>query len=374
MNIKSKINERLYDVIDDNYKKEKYKNAILDAIYFISDLIREKTGLESDGNALAGQAFGGKNPKLKVNNLKTENEKNIQKGILFLFQGLYTAIRNPRSHRKIEDTKEDADSIIIFIDYLLNIIDKSKTQFVKEELLERVSDPDFVETDEYAELLVKEIPTKYQYDILVEAYKMRNYDNKNKLYYFIKALLKKVTKEEQNNIYKIISDNLKTTQSNEEIICTLAILPYTFWGKIDDIAKIRIENKMINSVKKGKYWKMTDKTIESLGTWTDRIALLMRLKKEYFSTVLNKLEKNSKLEQDYVFHYLIGSIKIIIDENQLERARTLIIDGLSKDDERYYYAFSKIDSYLPLYNDDVINAIKQYEINRSKVTDDDVPF
>jgi len=36
--------------------------------------IRERTGLESDGINLIGQAFGGKAPKLRVNKLVTESE------------------------------------------------------------------------------------------------------------------------------------------------------------------------------------------------------------------------------------------------------------------------------------------------------------
>jgi uncharacterized protein (TIGR02391 family) len=64
---------------------------------------------------LVGQAFGGKTPKLRVNKLQTESDQDIQKGTENLLLGLYQSIRNPRSHGKLTDTKEDADAIILFI-------------------------------------------------------------------------------------------------------------------------------------------------------------------------------------------------------------------------------------------------------------------
>jgi hypothetical protein len=67
MNLEAKISERLWAEVRANYEGRNFTGAILDSIYFLSDLVRQKTGLEADGVSLAGQALGGKNPKLKVN-------------------------------------------------------------------------------------------------------------------------------------------------------------------------------------------------------------------------------------------------------------------------------------------------------------------
>jgi uncharacterized protein (TIGR02391 family) len=104
MNLESKIEERLWKMIQNSYEDRNYTGAIHDAIYFLSDLIREKSGLESDGVSLIGQAFGGKSPKLKVNKLQSESDKNIQAGIAQILRGIYQAIRNPRSHEKYNDS------------------------------------------------------------------------------------------------------------------------------------------------------------------------------------------------------------------------------------------------------------------------------
>ena len=110
--------------------------------------------MQSDVVPLVGQAFGGKSPKLSVNPLQTESDWNVQKGTESLLKGLFQSIRNPRSHEKHSDTKEVADAIILFVNYLLGIIGASKGTFSKAEFLDRVFDTSFVESEKYAQLLV----------------------------------------------------------------------------------------------------------------------------------------------------------------------------------------------------------------------------
>ena len=109
MNLETILVKRLWESIQSSYEARNFTGAILDAIYSLSDLIREKTGLQSDGTTLVGQALGGKSPKLKVNRLQTESEKNVQSGIEQILRGLFQAVRNPRSHEKRVDTQKDAD-------------------------------------------------------------------------------------------------------------------------------------------------------------------------------------------------------------------------------------------------------------------------
>jgi len=160
MNIETKINESLWNAIQNSYSSRNFTASIIDAIFYLSNVIRERSGLESDGVALIGGAFGGKNPKLKVNKLQTESDWNIQKGVEELLKGLYQGIRNPRSHEKYNDPQEDADSIIIFVNYLLKIICESKPPFTKQAFFDKIFDPYFPENSRYSELLIQQIPPK----------------------------------------------------------------------------------------------------------------------------------------------------------------------------------------------------------------------
>ena len=42
-----------------------FTGAIQDSMYFLGDLIRDRSGLEGDGVALVGKAFGGRRPVLE---------------------------------------------------------------------------------------------------------------------------------------------------------------------------------------------------------------------------------------------------------------------------------------------------------------------
>src|ERR1700723_1018020 len=100
LNLSSVISERLWLAVRGTYEVGNYSGAILDSIYFLSDVIRDKSGLESDGLQLVGAAFSGANPIVKVNSLHSPSDQDEQKGVHFLLMGLYSAIRNPRSHGK----------------------------------------------------------------------------------------------------------------------------------------------------------------------------------------------------------------------------------------------------------------------------------
>lgn len=126
MDLKSHIKPELWNAICKTYEAENYSPAILDAMHYLSEILREKSGEDGDGARLVASVLGGDSPKLRLNNLQTETEKNIQRGILQILTGMYMAIRNPRSHEQANgDTVETANAIIYFINYLLKQIDNS---------------------------------------------------------------------------------------------------------------------------------------------------------------------------------------------------------------------------------------------------------
>src|ERR1019366_7926758 len=75
-----------------------------------------------------------------------------------LLRGLYQAVRNPRSHGPWQDDERDGIAILQFVDYLLRVVDKSRSPFSLPAIVARVFDRGFVPNERYATLLVKEIP------------------------------------------------------------------------------------------------------------------------------------------------------------------------------------------------------------------------
>src|SRR3982751_2148222 len=121
MSLQTTLDPRLWAAIKHTYLAQNYTGAILDSIHFLSDLIRDKSGLDSDGHVLIGNALGGQNPIVKINSLQTESERDEQRGLEFLLRGVYTGIRNPRSHEKWSDSAQIADALIPFINYLTRL-------------------------------------------------------------------------------------------------------------------------------------------------------------------------------------------------------------------------------------------------------------
>lgn len=109
--------------------QENYFHAVLEATKSIAWKIREKTGLNSDGAKLIDEAFSGKSPLLKINNLRTETDISEQKGFVNLAKGLFGTFRNPTAHApKIEwnMAEEDALDLFTLASYVLRRIEQCK--------------------------------------------------------------------------------------------------------------------------------------------------------------------------------------------------------------------------------------------------------
>ena len=307
MNLASEIDEQLYDEISSNYEKGDYTGAIIDSILYLNSIIRDRTSLQSDGVSLIGSAFGGNSPKLKITQMRTESERNIQKGTESILRGIIQAIRNPRSHEKYTDTVEDANAIIVFINYLLKQINKAKAPFSLEEYLRRVFDKDFVKNKQYADLLVNEIPKKKLFDVLMEIYNNKEEGDPHNLQFFFHSIFVRFTKEELDAFIDIISGELKTTDSDVIIRTIITVLGDIYWTNVDRIARIRIENKLVKSVSEGSFNKELEKcTAGVLGTWITNIYNSIESKDQLINSLTRKLASDNQYEQDYVFRFLGG--------------------------------------------------------------------
>lgn len=86
-----------------HYRDGDYRNAVLDGMVALSDLIRSRTGLTGDGKGLATEAFSPNRPKLIFSEMHTESGQNDQKGFMEMIAGAYVGIRNPKAHSLVHD-------------------------------------------------------------------------------------------------------------------------------------------------------------------------------------------------------------------------------------------------------------------------------
>lgn len=316
MNLKEHISSDLYRAIQGKYENNLYSDSILDAIKQLTNLIREKSKLDGDGANLIGQAFGGSSPKIKLNTMNTQSEIDEQKGFEQILRGVYIGIRNPRTHEQYNDSPEDTNSIIIFIDYLIKRVQKTISYFKFSEYKKRIFDPLFVERDDYAEMLVKEIPHDEIVSCSISILKERDCGGPEKLEYFFKAIFNIMNITQQESLMRLFSNELKPVHSKVEIVNLIRLFKPEFWPMLDDDVKIRIENSMIESVKIGYYDIYLGIKKGQLGTWAASMGEFFKMRNELGQAIIAQLEKNW-YSQNYIGEYFIYDLSSIINKGHL---------------------------------------------------------
>jgi uncharacterized protein (TIGR02391 family) len=315
MNLQSEIRPELWNTISKHYESSVYSSAILEAIHYLSSALRERANIDGDGVSLVGQALGGDNPPLRINKFQTESEKNEQRGIEQLLRGLFQGIRNPRSHEKYDDTKETADVFIIFIDFLLGIINTAKEPFRLAEWKERVFEENFVASDKYAKLMSSEVPPNKYNDALITIYRDKMSGDGEKLKLMVRSLIDLIGEDHLDDFITVVSDELKTIKNTNVIIRILQIIPENIWPRINEISRLRIENMLIKSIEEGRIdTKKPYKETGELGTWAQGYIKYFLSKKELRIIFVRKLQRHYE-EQKYLAKYFLQELPNTIDES-----------------------------------------------------------
>lgn len=331
MNLQAEIKPELWEAVSRQYEQGNYSDAILAAFHYLRDMIRESANLDGDGAALIGQALGGNSPRLRINKFDTESQRDEQKGFEQILRGLFQGIRNPRPHDKIDDKKETADAIIIFVNYCINVIQGAKGPFVIEEWLSRVFDPDFVESERYAQLLAKEVPPKRYTEALIRIYQGKVSGDGNKLRLVFHALIDLAEYNELDGLIAVVSEELRATSDEKAIRLAIQILPAKLWPRVDEVARLRIENKLIRSIEVGKVNSSTRRPIAgALGTWARDLCKHFTLKDELYRTLLQKMNSDNQEEQDYVALFFWSELPFTFDKPISKNLKERWIESICK--------------------------------------------
>jgi uncharacterized protein (TIGR02391 family) len=301
MVVRVELDEKLAEAVSEKFEKGDNRGAILESVMFLSETIRERAGLESDGVSLMNEAFGGSNPKLKVTEQRNQSEKDIQQGIASILRGIIQAIRNPRSHERGADSKDDAQAILAFVSYLLGVITKAKAPFEIETFLRRLIDPDFVRDGEYAALVVNEIPRHRLYETLIAVFDGSEDINANVIRYITEAIFDKLDANEMSEFSQLASKELRLANEESKIRAAIAVFNGNRWIELDKDVRLRIENRLIKEVTKGSYNKSSGKYLSgSIGTWIRSILDQMESKDKLTESVIDKLLSEEPSQEDYV--------------------------------------------------------------------------
>ena len=95
-------------IVDDDELRRASRDLFLDGYYALAveeaykclnNIVKGLTGLHHlDGVNLMQNAFSLNKPVLKLNDLKTQSQKDQQRGYMEMFAAVITGVRNPRAH------------------------------------------------------------------------------------------------------------------------------------------------------------------------------------------------------------------------------------------------------------------------------------
>ena len=377
MNLQTEISQELWSAVVSVYEAGNYSHAILEAVHHLSSILRERAGVDGDGASLVGQALGGDSPRLRVNLLQTDTERNVQKGLEQILRGIYLAIRNPRSHEQTTDTKQTADAIITFLDYLLDLLNASQQAFTPDTFVARVLDPEFVESARYAELLIAEIPALKRGDAIIALYHDRRRVDLKKLRHLIRGLLSNLSENQLISYLAVLSEELRTTTDEAAIRTTLQMLTPEMWPRLSEVARLRIENKLIAGLTQGEVLQ-GGKTTQPLATWSNNFLKAFTLRAEAAAVLVRKLKDEDADDRHYVAKYFMPYLPEVISTEQLvDRCVRAIAFAIKAEDENVRSALiGAVRMYPQEWQTKLATALKEHTDpdNPAVVLDDGTPL
>lgn len=311
MNLSQEIGRDLWIAISKPYGAGHFSHAIVDATHYLSAAIRDKSGLDGDGAALIGQALGGDSPRLRINKLETESDRNAQRGIEQMLRGLYLGIRNPRSHNQAQDSQETADAVIVFINYLLTVLEAAREAFTADTFVARVTDSEFVDSDLYADLLVAEIPVLKRGEALIALYRRRDELDLPARSNLILKLIDGLSEAQASAYLAVVSDELRVATENAPIRSSLQMLTPALWPGLDQVARIRIETKLIKGIDAGKS-HAEGRVEQSLATWSRDFLRVFTLRADAETSLVGKLAFGETADHHYVARFFLHSLPEIV--------------------------------------------------------------
>lgn len=377
---KNNFNKDFWNAIASHYEKECYEDALKDACLYIIELVQEKSeNFDMDGEKLINNVFSEKNPKLLINKNQTPSEIDEQRGYGFLLRGLICAIRNPLSHDKhIKYSKETADSILIFINnYIIPKLDDTKEFGYVDNWFNFIFIDNNNDSERYTNKILDNLNKKDRVNLMKEIIEKLIQIPEGKYSYFINVLYNSLTIKSKNEIAVMLNRRLIKVGDDQYLRMFFNHFNPEIWNELDDLITVRIEEMVIESIKKGKIvlspFEMDETLISeaSLSTWVSDWIKFFSNYEEIKKVLLKKLYNKDEAKYIFKYFYNIITSKSFLLENAKE-----ITKGLK---EKNYYFKQLIEEHMLLNDDHDLGIFREdYEkvkdIKEPESPAEDLPF
>ena len=313
--IKEHFDHGLVEAVGDRLAKELYTDAILAGGRFLTDTLRTKGQVDGDGVALVNTVLGGSAPILRINSLLTQSERDEQKGVLQIAMGFYTGIRNPRTHEASQDTEDECIRMLVLIDTLLAYLNRVVAEFDVSTVVNRIYEPHFVASREYAQALTAEVPANKALEVYKEAFERRSEGKIADAKYVFHALEDMLSDEGKAETVQTIAAELATAKQHSEITSLLPILKPEAWAHLPEQVRLRLENIIIDDCKNGTVDIFSDQLTGQLGTWGNTFGPHFD-RREDLAGALQERMVQGWYSQNYVAKYFMNVLPLIVRGNE----------------------------------------------------------
>lgn len=125
INFWSLIHPEIKRVAQPRFNSHHYADSVLTAFIEIEDKVRTLIGEDLSGSPLMQKAFSPQNPLIILDEIDTRSGKDLQRGYMELFSGAMLAIRNPKAHKNLLISKENAIHLLFIASTLIYNIENA---------------------------------------------------------------------------------------------------------------------------------------------------------------------------------------------------------------------------------------------------------
>lgn len=377
INLQESLRQDVWNAIKKHYESEDYTEALRDAAFLLKDILQNKSGeFEKDNSKLVEAVLLGNNPAIKLNNYSTQSEKDFQIGIANSMKGIFMHVRNPISHEKVNYTLDDANVILLYIDYLIKQIDKSYGASLFDEWLPLLKDKTFTDTEEYAKELIKELPKKKTLELLLAVYRERTSLPQYRLFYFIKELISALTSTERNDFILTLNENLARTSGGYGLSMFFHYFADSVYTDLKKVVKLRIEDVVYHGIESGEVGDTKLSENAAMATWANNAIDFFETKTKVVTLIQKQLWTSSKT-MEYVCKFFYKYVDIT-DEENLSKMEDTILSKFKFNGQMAYdficrFVYDKTDE-LYLKFKDVIDEYEEKNVPMDERIPEDLPF
>ncbi|MFW0952908.1 TIGR02391 family protein [Vibrio parahaemolyticus] len=311
------FDKKLVEAVGNRLEHGLYTDAILQGTKYLTQLLRDKGGCEGDGANLVGQVLGGNVPKLPINSGNTISERDEQKGIEQLLRGYYIGIRNPRTHEVTEDTEEFCIRILILLDTILKYLNVELNEFDIIPVVDKIYDPHFVPSIEYAEALIAHVPNNKLVDMFILAFDRRTEGKTDDIKFAFNAIYQQISGEDERKVTEHLGAALREAAEDTDIAEIFRLMKPSAWQLLQNDVKMRMENIIIKSCGVGRYdMYASSLTHGSIGTWGNTFGRYFSRINDLGETIISRLA-NDWYTQNYIAQYYPYALTTIITSDAM---------------------------------------------------------